>query len=122
MKLLRRHPRFLISFSVQLAVDRGSCVVQRLEFLVKKAEIIVADPSGNLVDGKIGVGEIETGLAHPLEDDQFFKGAAGLLLDQAAEIIGMKTEMSGGGSKGGSQAIFLDSAAVRIPSSGIRNV
>lgn len=67
---------------------------------LEKTKIVVADLLCDFVDGEICIRQIKAGLAHFLQDDQFFEGAPGFLFDESTEIIGMEAEMVGGALQG----------------------
>ena len=67
---------------------------------VEKTKIVIANLLCDFVDGEICIRQIKAGLAHFLQDDQFFEGAPGFPFDESTEIIGVETKMVGGALQG----------------------
>ena len=75
-------------------------MIKLSELPVEKTKIVIADLLCDFVDGEICIRQIKAGLAHFLQDDQFFEGAPGFLFDESTEIIGMEAKMVGGALQG----------------------
>ena len=80
-------------------------MIKLSELPVEKTKIVIADLLCDFVDGEICIRQIKAGLAHFLQDDQFFEGAPGFFFNEGAEIIGMEAKMVGGALQGNSQII-----------------
>ena len=80
-------------------------MIKLSELPVEKTKIVIADLLCDFVDGEICIRQIKAGLAHFLQDDQFFEGAPGFLFDESTEIIGMEAKMVGGALQGDGQII-----------------
>ena len=75
-------------------------MIKLSELPVEKTKIVIADLLCDFVDGEICIRQIKAGLAHFLQDDQFFEGAPGFPFDESTEIIGVETKMVGGALQG----------------------
>ena len=80
-------------------------MIKLSELPVEKTKIVIADLLCDFVDGEICIRQIKAGLAHFLQDDQFFEGAPGFLFDESTEIIGMEAKMVGGALQGNGQIV-----------------
>ena len=54
---------------------------------VEKTKIVIANLLCDFVDGEIRIRQIKAGLAHFLQDDQFFEGAPGFLFDEWSAVL-----------------------------------
>lgn len=80
-------------------------VVKLRKFPVEEAQIVVADLLCDLVNGKVGVSQVKTGLAHFLQDDQLFEGTSGLLFNKSAEVVRVEAEVISSALQGDGQIV-----------------
>ena len=57
-------------------------MIKLSELPVEKTKIVIADLLCDFVDGEICIRQIKAGLAHFLQDDQFFEGAPGFFFNE----------------------------------------
>ena len=80
-------------------------MIKLSELPVEKTKIVIADLLCDFVDGEICICQIKAGLAHFLQDNQFFEGVPGFLFDESTEIIGMEAKMVGGALQGDGEIV-----------------
>ena len=104
-KIVRVLPAFInicpiLCVSLPLPEFLWRHMIKLSELPVEKTKIVIADLLCDFVDGEICIRQIKAGLAHFLQDDQFFEGAPGFPFDESTEIIGVETKMVGGALQG----------------------